>query len=276
MLRAGSFSSQSPSWPKAFNPVPRCFDVSLGQRVACICKTNRHVCAGAAEKFHQALSLRSRNDWVLITGGDQNSHRSQVRQIVRNQRHHGAEENGCVQYFRPKQQYASSNISAVGVTDGDDLISREFVVRRCRGDEIRKFVRALFQILDVEHTFGEPSEESRHSIFEDLAARAKQCGIRVELASKWDEIVFVAAGSMQKQQCPVRFARNEFVNEIQLRHYCLAGSSIGSRTCSICERADSSHGGRRSLDPSSSIVSSSVKPGGSVAISKRMPPGSRK
>src|SRR5260370_8125444 len=54
------------------------------------------------------------------------------------------------------------------------------------------------------------------------------------------------------------------------------GRAIFGRTSSICGRARSSQGGRRSLAPSSSTVSSLVNPGESVAISKSMPPGSRK
>src|SRR5206468_4734869 len=126
------------------------------------------------------------------------------------------------------------------VTDGDDLISREFVVRRCRCDEVRQLVRAHFQIFQIEYTFGEPTKESRHSVFEDFAARTKQRGIRVELTSKREEIVLVTTGSVQQEQRSVRSTGNEFVNEIRLQHYCFAGSSIGDKTCSICERADSS------------------------------------
>src|SRR5206468_8115707 len=116
----------------------------------------------------------------------------------------------------------------------------------------------------------------RHSVFEDFAAWTKQCGIRIELMSKWDEIALIAAGSMQKQQCPVRGTRNEFVNEIGLQPHDLLGTWIGGRIFSICERADSIHGGRRKCVPSFSSFSSKVKPGGSVAISKSTPPGSRK
>jgi hypothetical protein len=52
--------------------VPSCFDVSVGQVVACICKTYRHICASAAKKFRQALSLGCRNNWVLTPRADPN------------------------------------------------------------------------------------------------------------------------------------------------------------------------------------------------------------
>ena len=81
-----------------------------------------------------------------------------------------------------------------------------------------------------------------------------------------------------KKQRVARSARHELVDKVQdcLFAQGLAGRTTGGRTSSICARAFSIHGGRRSLLPSSSIVSSAVNPGGSVAISKRMPPGSRK
>ena len=81
-----------------------------------------------------------------------------------------------------------------------------------------------------------------------------------------------------KKQRVARSARHELVDKVQdcLFAQGLAGRTTGGRTSSICARAFSIHGGRRSLLPSSSIVSSGVNPGGSVAISKRMPPGSRK
>src|SRR5690606_29990211 len=54
------------------------------------------------------------------------------------------------------------------------------------------------------------------------------------------------------------------------------GTERGGREPSICGRRSSSQSGSMSLEPSASAFSSAVKPGASVAISKRMPPGSRK
>src|SRR5437870_5540223 len=144
------------------------------------------------------------------------------------------------------------------------------------GDEIRQFVRACFQIFQIEYTFGEPAKESRHSVFEHFAARAKERSIRIKLASERDEVALVSARSVQQEQGPIRTAGNEFVNEIGLQSHDLCGTWIGGRILSICERADSIHGGMRRCVPNSSSFSSKVKPGGSVSISKSTPPGSRK
>src|SRR5262249_5106045 len=53
-------------------------------------------------------------------------------------------------------------------------------------------------------------------------------------------------------------------------------TSMGGRTPWICLREASSHGGSLRVEPRLSTGSSRVKPGGSVAISKSTPPGSRK
>ena len=53
-------------------------------------------------------------------------------------------------------------------------------------------------------------------------------------------------------------------------------SSIFGSVASTTARRGSSHGGSFSASPRCSTVSSNVKPGGSVAISKSTPPGSRK
>src|SRR5436190_1079765 len=146
----------------------------------------------------------------------------------------------------------------------------------CRRHEIRQFVRAIFQILQIEYAFSESAKESRHPIFEHLASWAEQRSSGIELASKRDEIALVSASAVQKQQRAIGAARNELVNKVRLRPHDLRGTWIGGRIVSICERADSIHGGRRRCLPSSSSFSSKVKPGGSVAISKSTPPGSRK
>src|SRR2546421_2357586 len=94
--------------------------------------------------------------------------------------------------------------------------------RRC--DEIGQFVRSIFQVFQVEYAFGQSSEEPRHSILEHLAPRTEQCSARIQLASKLEEIAFISARPMQKQECARRAARNELVNEVKLRHHDFVGT----------------------------------------------------
>src|SRR5438876_2413703 len=127
-------------------------------------------------------------------------------------------------------------------------------------DEVRQLMRAPLQIFFIKNPFGESAEESRHSIFENFAARTENSGSRINLASDWNEIVLISAGAVQKQQSSLRTTGDEFVNEIGPRLHRLAGTVIAGRISSICERVASSHGGRPKSLPNSSRVSSSVEP----------------
>src|SRR2546426_10682714 len=147
---------------------------------------------------------------------------------------------------------------------------------RCRTDEVRQFIGVLLQIFFIKNPFREPAEESRHSIFENFATRAKNTGSGINLASEWNKIMLISAGTVQKEQGSHRTTGHEFVNEIEPRFHFLVGTLIGGRISSIWDRVGSSHGGRRKLLPNSSGLSSEAKPGESVAISKSTPPGSRK
>ena len=58
--------------------MPCCFNFRIGQAVACLYETNRHICAGAAEKFDKTLDLGWGNNQILITRADPNAHRCKV------------------------------------------------------------------------------------------------------------------------------------------------------------------------------------------------------
>ena len=68
------------------------------------------------------------------------------------------------------------------------------------------------------------------------------------------------------------------MDETEVRGHALspAGTCSGGRTSSSLSRRVSSQGGSLRCVPSSASPSSTAKPGGSVAISNRTPPGSRK
>src|SRR5207253_3171494 len=96
-----------------------------------------------------------------------------------------------------------------------------------------------------------------------------------------DEIVLVAARAVQQKQCRCVRARlrgNEAMNESQVRAHAAVSSFVfsGLSPASISARRPSRNGGSDSFSPSVSSGSSVAKPGPSVAISKRMPFGSRK
>src|SRR5260370_8406413 len=137
---------------------------------------------------------------------------------------------------------------------------------RRRADEVRQLMRAPLEIVFVKNPLGESAEESRHSVFEDLAARTEKRGGRINIASEWNKIMLISTRAMQKQQGSLRTARHEFVSEVEPRFHWLAGTLMAGRTSSICERVASSHAGRRNWLPNSSKLSSNVKPRESSAL----------
>src|SRR5262249_30803509 len=114
---------------------------------------------------------------------------------------------------------------------------------------------------------------------QDLAARREQRRAGRDHAAERHEVVLVAAGAVQKKQrARVRaLAGRKAMAERKLGHQAaLSAWSIGGSTASISRRRGSRTGGSLSVCPRLATGSSTAKPGWSVAISNRMPPGSRK
>src|SRR5215472_10501726 len=116
-------------------------------------------------------------------------------------------------------------------------------------------------------------------MLQHLAARRQQRRPRSNHLSQRDQVVFIPSGAMQDQERPRALSRSalEAVNEGKAAHYAaLSISSIGGSAASISRRRDSRNAGSLSSRPRRSTGSSTAKPGWSVAISNRIPPGSRK
>src|SRR5262245_31381225 len=121
------------------------------------------------------------------------------------------------------------------------------------------------------------AKETWHAVFDHLAARREQRRAGRNQPAKLQQVVLVAAGAVQQQEGRgfEPGARLEAMNEVQMLVHQAALSSDGS-TPSICLRCGSRNGGSFRSWPSVATGSSTAKPGMSVAISNRMPPGSRK
>jgi hypothetical protein len=100
--------------------------------------------------------------------------------------------------------------------------------------------------------------------------------VRSPCGPKGKQIVFVTAGAVQKEErCrSLPCARLEAGHQRRRRHH--AKTSIGGNAASISLLRASRKPGSFSEVPSASTGSSTAKPGMSVAISNRTPPGSRK
>ena len=76
-------------------------------------------------------------------------------------------------------------------------------------------MRPFYQVFLVKNSLGQAAEKSRPAIFENLSAGMKNGGSRINLASEWNQIAFVAAGSVQYQQGSVGTSGQKFVNKIK-------------------------------------------------------------
>src|ERR1700730_1101875 len=145
-------------------------------------------------------------------------------------------------------------------------------------DEIGELQGAVAHIVLVEAALGKAPEKSRHAVFQDFSARRKQRRVRRDHATERDEIVLVATGAVQ-QQHRARIGLGAFFKAMSegQRHQAVRSAACRSgSTASISLRRASRNGGSFRSWPSVSTGSSTAKPGASVAISNRMPPGSRK
>src|SRR5262249_49880966 len=116
-----------------------------------------------------------------------------------------------------------------------------------------------------------------HTVFQDPATRREKCCTGCDRSAEAQQIVLIAAGPMKKQE---RWSfripgRLEAMNEIGHGHHA-ASFSRGGNTFSISARCGSRNAGNLSDWPKEATGSSTAKPGMSVAISNRTPPGSRK
>jgi hypothetical protein len=217
---------------------------------------------------------------VVIGRRDEHRRALQIGQLFRNERHHRPQEGRTSQRAGPKQEQTGGNVCAIRVADREQVLSIKVIGLRRQLDEVGKLVGTADEVFFIKDSFRQPAEEARHTVFQDLAARAQQGCLGIERAADRAEAGFISASAMQEEERSRGTARHEGVPEIKywwfIHNVALVGRTIFGRTSSICGRARSSQGGRRSLAPSSSTVSSLVNPGESVAISKSMPLGSRK
>ena len=57
-----------------------------------------------------------------------------------------------------------------------------------------------FQIFQIEDAFGEAAKKSGHAVFQHSPARAEQRRAGDKLLAERDQVVLIAAGSVQEQQ----------------------------------------------------------------------------
>src|SRR5262249_10166086 len=171
------------------------------------------------------------------------------------------------------------NVTGLANQISDRHGGRQSVVLACRLDEVGELVRTGAHVVLVEHAFRKPAEEARHAVLQHLAARGQERRAGRNHLAERKEVGFVTAGSVQDQEGTRRGLRPrlETVDEREASHHAaLSTPASGGSAASISARRTSRNGGSLRSRPSVATGSSTVKPGWSVAISNRMPPGSRK
>jgi len=154
--------------------------------------------AGMFEEDGETLGVVQRDHGVVSTSEQEDGRAIELRRIRRLEGKHGTEKDGAGEDVGPEEKHRSSDVGAVGVTDGDHLT--EVVAGALVFDKVGQFVGAADEIVLVENTGGEAAEEAGLSVFEDLSARTEQGRAGTEEATEREEIVLVAAGAVEQKK----------------------------------------------------------------------------
>ena len=142
-----------------------------------------------------------RNDRVVFARADEDALSGERDRLLRNERHHRAEQDRAGQRIGRRQQHARGDVRAVRESDGDDLARIEPVVRRRRRNERDEILGSRMQVSGC-RTRLRPgaSKEPRGAVLEDGSARTEQTRVGREHLAELNEIVLVAAGAVEQQQ----------------------------------------------------------------------------
>src|SRR5579883_1207559 len=152
--------------------------------------------AGAFKKVGNLLGLFDGNEGIEAACADKDGLGAQVGQGVWLKGEHGMQEDGGAQHFWPQEEHAGGDVRAVGEAGDDDLVFVEAVGFAGVHEKVGQFVGALLEIVDVEYAFGEPAEETRHALFQNVAARPELVCAGQQDAAQPAQRVLVAAGAM--------------------------------------------------------------------------------
>jgi hypothetical protein len=84
-----------------------------------------------------------------------------------------------------------------------------------RGEELGELVDAGAQIVLVEDTLAQPTEEPRHPVLEHGAAHREHRCVRGEVRAQRQEVVLVAAGAVQQQERWAARTRQPYVRTVE-------------------------------------------------------------
>src|SRR5687767_14623395 len=239
--------------------------------------------AALLQETDELFDALDRNDRVDPARRHQDRLPGEVRLLVGLEYQHWAQQDRGAEYFRVCQHHRRRDVCAVRVAQRKYVPGVELVSRERRANELRQLFAARAHFGWIEHALGETAKKTRSSSFQNFPARADDRRTRSDGLGNSDQVVLVATGPVQNEQCVAnaRRRRAKTVYEPQITRHALGPwSSIGSwmlgSSASVSKRRGSSHEGSLSERPSESTRSSIEKPGPSVALSNNTPPGSRK
>ena len=179
---------------------PRASEGEFGllEAVAGVAPFEGHVGAGVFEKDGEALGAVLRDHVVFAAGEEKDRCLVELRRLRGFEGRHGAEEDGAGESVRAEEEHRGGDVGAIGVADGDDF--SEVLPGGLVRNKVGKFVGATDEVVLVEHSGGEASEETGLAVFEDLSARAEQGGAGAEESAEGDQVVFVAAGAVEEEE----------------------------------------------------------------------------
>ena len=175
-----------------------------------------HFGATACQQLGQPLRLAHRYQGIAPAAGEQDRDAGEIRILFEVKGDHGMQEDGLGNRFGPHEQHARRYVRSVRVSEGNDRAPFQVVVLRGALDEVGELECPALEIILVEHSHCDAAKEARHAVFQDLPPRAQQVSLWGHLAPEGKEIILVAAGAMEQQQCHPCAAALEAVRKAEI------------------------------------------------------------
>jgi len=201
-------------------PALRQRKIGRDEAVAGLLYFQLHVRPALAEQGCETLRILRRNDGIERACANQHSLAAEIGEGWLRERRHRPEEHGAGENFRAEQKQGSGDVCAIRIADCIYVRRMEPIFGRCGGDKVCQFVGAADHVFLIENTLREPAEKTRHTIFQNLAARAEERGGAIKFAAEREKIRFVAASAVKKEhdRSARVFRRNIAMHKAEIVH----------------------------------------------------------
>jgi potassium efflux system protein len=161
---------------------------------------NGDFCMGGFEKRDQFRGLGRIDHRIAISGTDQNSASRQIGCLFRHQRHHRTKQNGSGERIFIEQKQRRRDVRAIRITHRDNVFGIKIILPcRCL-QEIQKFLCSKFEVLQIKRAMSKTSEEPRHAVFKNFAARTQKVAVRSNRPADLNQVRLIASRAVQQQQ----------------------------------------------------------------------------